>query len=112
MNAGYIISIVWLFVFLGMMGLFNLGRIKETFNLVDKRRFISDASVWEKFNTLSTVGTVELSDYSWSDKHYRLTVTYKPAKGAANARASFDGTNINELVEEAYKWSQDQGFIK
>lgn len=105
------LGIVWGIVFLAMIIVFGKGQIAGMLNMVDRRQMIGDEHTYQRLNAMMEAGEVSLSSYEFmKDKDYRISVEYN-ATGGASVTNRFSGKNVNKIIEEAYQWSEEEGYI-
>lgn len=109
MTLASILVIIYL-VFISWM-VFQ-GKIMRTFNLADKRQFVSSEETYNKLNTLLANGDVSLYSHEFMDGlSVTLSISYSLDKTESSSNR-FNTKSLDEAVNQAYDWSVSRGFIK
>lgn len=114
MNAGIIIASVYITFF----GLFLVHITRGTWmsflHLVDKRAIIQNETTKDKLNQMFMAGDVSMyASHYGGETNYRISLSYK-VQGTEDETVSnyFRGAVLDEVIEEAYTWSLERGFVK
>ena len=110
-NIAVILPLAIAFMFGVMMLTTFGGNITRYFNLVDKRSFLTKES-WEKVNALMVAGDFSMyaSDGMDGNRWNRISVGYNKSKNESVSK-SFNGVDINLMVDEAFDWAQKEGYL-
>lgn len=94
---------VWIFTF-------GSWRISRFFNLVEKRSVMGE----EQYNKMSIMfmnGDVRLSS-NWYDNRVVFYIYADYKDGSATVSNVFKSDNVSTVVDQAFEWSDNHGFIK
>lgn len=108
----YILPILLIVMFLTMVVFTAGGSFIRYFNLVDKRGLMSDES-YQKVAKLSAFGDFSLHSSVWfNEKRYnRISLSYEKSKNETVSK-SFMGEDLNQMVNEAFDWASNEGYLK
>lgn len=111
--APIILGIIYGLIFLLFMLWMTKGVWMSFGHLVDKRSLVQSDSAKDKLNQLLMAGDISIYSSMWSGeaRNYRISVTYKGEGKDESISNQFRGEVLDNVIEEAYQWSLDRGYV-
>jgi hypothetical protein len=104
-----LLAAIWIAV---MVVIFNLGRIAKVFNLTDRRPLISCSEAYTKFNTLVEQANVSLYTFEAYDESTSINLSVEFKRDGGTIKGAFSGKDMGSVINQAYDWSVEEGFIE
>jgi hypothetical protein len=91
---------------------FTRGMWMNAFNLVNKNSLVASEVEYQKLNKMMVAGDVSLyAHHFMGEDSFTISVEYTD-KDKSSTSARINGKDLNFVINEAYTWSTQRGFIK